>query len=189
MCPRLDETHLDERGDWRMCGLCMSNALGGWQAFEAASEPDVLSMSTEIVQYVADSGLVDLAEAFPAAASVADMMSGLNGKQPGADNWTDLIEGLFGSTGTTTGFDHDFSPEASGTGLGQALDQLRELLGNQPDLQPLYAGTVEGGTASGSPVGFNQAVVDQLDSGAYWYNSSGQVAATMSMLPPWPMVS
>ena len=171
-----------------MCDLCMSNALDDWQAFEGASVPDVVSIRGEFVQPVADVGLVDLAELFPAAKSFADIAARLQDKQAGADNWADLVEGLFEATDTSFASEHDFSFDAAGAGLGQALDQLRQLLGdqssdgvsNQSDLQPMYAGTVEGGTASGSPVGFNQALVDQVDSGSYWYNSAGQVAPTIS---------
>ena len=46
--------------------------------------------------------------------------------------------------------------------------------------EPMQAGTAEGGTSNGTSVGFNQNLVDQLDSGAYWYNSNGTVAATIS---------
>ncbi|MEP6335911.1 MAG: VCBS domain-containing protein [Anderseniella sp.] len=162
--------------------------MGDWQAFEEASVPDVVSTRSEFVQAAADAGLESLAELFPAAKSFADIVARLQDKQAGSDNWIELVEDLFEATDTSFVSEHDFAFDGAGAGLGEALDQLRQLLddqagdsvSDQPDLQPMYAGTVEGGTASGSPVGFNQAMVDQIDSGSYWYNSGGQVAPTIS---------
>ena len=45
---------------------------------------------------------------------------------------------------------------------------------------PLAAGTAEGGTSSGTSVGFNQSLVDQLNSASRWQTSSGTVPATIS---------
>ena len=42
--------------------------------------------------------------------------------------------------------------------------------------EPSQIGTAQGGTSNGTSVGFNQDLVDQLDSGSYWYNSTGAVA-------------
>ncbi|MEO9827690.1 MAG: M10 family metallopeptidase [Paracoccaceae bacterium] len=163
----------------------MSNALGDWQAFEEASVPDVVSIRGEFVQPVADAGLESLAELFPAAKSFADIVAMLQDKQAVSDNWADLVEDLFEAIDTSFVSEHYFAVDAAGAGLSQALNELRQLLGgqqddNQANPQPMYAGTTEGGTASGSPIGFNQDMVDQVDSGSYWYNSGGQVAPTIS---------
>ncbi len=47
-------------------------------------------------------------------------------------------------------------------------------------MEPSQIGTVQGGTSNGGSVGFNQNLVNQLDSGSYWYNSGGSVAQTIS---------
>jgi serralysin len=47
-------------------------------------------------------------------------------------------------------------------------------------IAPSQIGTVQGGTSNGVSVGFNQNLVNQLDSGSYWYNSDGSVAQTIS---------
>ncbi len=44
----------------------------------------------------------------------------------------------------------------------------------------LLAGTAEGGEASGTSQGFNQDLVDQLDSGNYWFEGGGAVAQTIT---------
>lgn len=49
-----------------------------------------------------------------------------------------------------------------------------------PAGEPVQAGTTAGGTSNGTSVGFNQNLVNQLDSGSYWYNSNGSVATTIS---------
>ncbi|MDP1700574.1 MAG: cadherin domain-containing protein, partial [Aestuariivirga sp.] len=46
--------------------------------------------------------------------------------------------------------------------------------------EPQEASTVQGGTSNGTSVSFNPALVDQLDSGYYWYSSGGAVAQTIS---------
>ncbi len=45
---------------------------------------------------------------------------------------------------------------------------------------PLAAGTAEGGTSGGTSVGFNQSLVDQLNSASRWQTASGTVPATIS---------
>jgi Ca2+-binding RTX toxin-like protein len=46
--------------------------------------------------------------------------------------------------------------------------------------EPSQIGTAQGGTSSGTSVGINTGLVDQLDSGSYWYTSTGAVATTIS---------
>ena len=50
----------------------------------------------------------------------------------------------------------------------------------QSTLVPLEAGTAAGGTSNGTSVSFNPALVDQLDSGTFWYTSGSTVATTIS---------
>ncbi len=45
---------------------------------------------------------------------------------------------------------------------------------------PRRSARSQGGTSNGTSVGFNQNLVNQLDSGSFWYNSSGAVAQTIS---------
>ena len=45
---------------------------------------------------------------------------------------------------------------------------------------PLEIGTAAGGTSNGVSVGINTSLVDQLNSGSYWYTSSGVVAQTIT---------
>ena len=173
-----------------MCNLCMSNALGDWQAFEGTSTPDVVSTRGESVQLVSDAGLAALAELFPAVRSFADIAARLQEKQAGADNWADLIERLFEATDTSFASEHGFVRDAASAGLSVSLNKLRQLMDDQnsgsvddeADLQPMYAGTVAGGTASGSPVGFNQSMADFIDSGSYWFDfdTDIEIAETIS---------
>jgi Ca2+-binding RTX toxin-like protein len=46
--------------------------------------------------------------------------------------------------------------------------------------EPAQASTGAGGSSNGTSVSFNPDLVDQLDSGSYWYNSDGSVAQTIS---------
>ncbi len=46
--------------------------------------------------------------------------------------------------------------------------------------EPMQAGTAAGGTSNGTSVGFNQNLVNQLDSGSFWYTSTGARAQTIS---------
>ncbi len=48
------------------------------------------------------------------------------------------------------------------------------------DLVPMELGTTSGGATNGTPVGFNAALVNQLNSDSYWYNADGTVARTLS---------
>ncbi len=47
-------------------------------------------------------------------------------------------------------------------------------------MEPSQIGTAQGGSSNGTSVGLNQGLVNQLDSGSYWYTSGGAVAATIS---------
>lgn len=47
-------------------------------------------------------------------------------------------------------------------------------------VEPAQMGTAQGGSSNGTSVGLNQALVDQLDTGTYWYTSSGGVASTIT---------
>ncbi len=49
-----------------------------------------------------------------------------------------------------------------------------------PATEPAQAGTGEGGATNGTSVNFNPNLVNQLDSGSYWYNANGTVAQTIS---------
>ncbi len=66
----------------------------------------------------------------------------------------------------------------SGKGFNAEAALFGETGGSTPE--PQYAGTAEGGEASGTSQGFNQALVDQLDSGSYWFAAGGVVAPTIS---------
>ena len=159
----------------------MSTALDDWYAFEKPSAHDILSTSDDFVQPTADAGLPDLSEIFPGPiSSFGELLDRLKDKFAGADNWKAAIDGRFDATEGSDKADHAFAADRDNPGLSKLLDKFSALLDNQPDLQPLFAGTAEGGTASGSSTGFNQALVDQLDSGSYWYNASYQVAQTIS---------
>jgi Ca2+-binding RTX toxin-like protein len=46
--------------------------------------------------------------------------------------------------------------------------------------EPAQIGTAEGGASNGTSVGFNQNLVNQLDSGSYWFTASGAIASTIS---------
>ena len=47
-------------------------------------------------------------------------------------------------------------------------------------MEPSQIGTAQGGTSNGTSVGLNQGLVNQLDSGSYWYTSGGAVAQTIA---------
>ena len=49
-----------------------------------------------------------------------------------------------------------------------------------PTPDPAPTGSTGGGTTSGTAVDFNADLVNQLDSGSYWYDANGQVAQTIS---------
>ena len=128
-----------------MCQLCMSSALNGWQTFEEVSAPVVPSTNSSIAQLFADAGLLDLADAFPAAEkSFASIFAKLQDQQAAGDKWAKIVEKLFDSTGTDIDFGHEVLSDTLGGRIGEALDKLREYLedstsgeeaANEPDLE------------------------------------------------------
>ena len=130
---------------------------------------------------VRNNGLEDLINKInPVISSIRDLINQAETRLAGVEIWKAATDGRFDATEGSDKVDHAFAADRDNPGLSKLLDKFSALLDNQPDLQPLFAGTAEGGTASGSSTGFNQALVDQLDSGSYWYNASGQVAQTIS---------
>ncbi len=127
-----------------------------------------------------------------------DAASGANGdklppgleKQSGEQSWEAKPDGKGG--GKPTNDDTDGS-SGGGKGNGKGKDKTPPPDPEpepdpapepdptpEPDPDPVPDAPTGGGTASGTAVDFNADLVNQLDSGSYWYDADGQVAQTIS---------